>query len=142
MVNAYLDSSVILRLLLSEPNPVESWGDWESAVSSELAKVEVWRTLHQRRLLNRISAAELEQLGRRAAWLLAQIDLVRFDSRVLRRATEPFETAIATLDAIHLSSALVWRAERSAALTIFTHDRQFARAARVYGFEVAPISQP
>jgi len=141
-VNAYLDSSVILRLLLSEPNPVAGWGDWESAVSSELAKVEVWRTLHQRRFLNRITADELRQLGHRAGWLLAQIDFVRFDSRVLRRATEPFETVIATLDAIHLSSALVWRAERSAALTIFTHDRQFAKAARTYGFAVAPISQP
>lgn len=136
-VNAYLDSSVVLRLLLDEPNPVADWGDWEAAISSELTKVEVWRGIHRLLILRQITAEEFSALSKRTAWLLAQIDFVRLDSRILRKACEPFTAVVGALDAIHLSSAILW-AQEHGPLVFFTHDRQLGKAAQAYGFDVQP----
>jgi hypothetical protein len=44
-------------------------------------------------------------------------------------------TAVKTLDAIHLASALLVRERRAPSLVFVTHDPQRARAARALGFE-------
>jgi hypothetical protein len=44
-------------------------------------------------------------------------------------------TAVKTLDAIHLASALLLRERRTPALVFATHDPQQLRAARALGFE-------
>ena len=54
---------------------------------------------------------------------------------VLERAAEPFPTIVGSLDAIHLTSALLVRDEFDA-LTLATHDRELAIAARAEGFRV------
>jgi hypothetical protein len=54
---------------------------------------------------------------------------------VLDRAAEPFPTGLASLDAIHLSSALLAR-EQIEGLPLATHDHELATAARAVGFEV------
>ena len=36
-MTAYIDTSVVLRILLREPNPVEIWGQWNKAYSSALS---------------------------------------------------------------------------------------------------------
>jgi hypothetical protein len=55
---------------------------------------------------------------------------------VLRRASEPFPTPLGALDAIHLSTALLWRDGTGAPLTMTTHERPLATAARASGFTV------
>ena len=54
---------------------------------------------------------------------------------VLHRAALPMPTAVKTLDAIHLASALLLRERRIASLTFATHEPQQLRAARALGFE-------
>ena len=61
------------------------------------------------------------------------IDLTR---PVLTRASQPFSTALGTLDAIHLATALVWREGKQEDLVMATHDTALAVAARASGFRV------
>jgi hypothetical protein len=68
---------------------------------------------------------------------LAAADVVDVSRTVLRRASEPFPTPIGTLDAIHLSTALLWRDATDVDLTMTTHDRELATAARATGLAVA-----
>lgn len=48
-------------------------------------------------------------------------------------------TAIGTLDAIHLASALLFRERRNAPVLFATHDRRQATAARARGFECVGV---
>jgi len=48
-VTAYLDSSVILRLVRSEPSPLLEWPEIRQGVTSSIAEVEVLRTLDRLR---------------------------------------------------------------------------------------------
>lgn len=63
------------------------------------------------------------------------IETVPVDRRVLRRAAEPMPTALRTLDAIHIASALALRS-RTPALQLATHDDEMATAAAALGFRV------
>ncbi len=58
---------------------------------------------------------------------------------VLARAAAPLPTVLATLDAIHLASALVWREITGEELIIATNDPALARAARAQGFSVLGV---
>ena len=46
---AYLDASVILRLVMKEADPLQEWPDIVQGVASTLAEVEVFRTLDRMR---------------------------------------------------------------------------------------------
>jgi predicted nucleic acid-binding protein len=41
----YVDTSVVLRILLQEPNPLRIWGQWHKAYTSALWRVEALRTV-------------------------------------------------------------------------------------------------
>ncbi len=61
--------------------------------------------------------------------------LIAVNSIVLDRASEPFPTALGSLDAIHLASALLAR-DQIDGLVFATHDDELGTAARATGFEV------
>ncbi len=133
---AYLDPSVALRLVLGEPNRLAEWKRIDRAVASALTEVECLRTLDRLMWLGSLSAEELA--GRRTAVyrLLESVEVVDVARAVLRRASEPFSTPLGTLDAIHLSTAITWRDARSVELTMATHDKALATAARSVGLQV------
>lgn len=54
---------------------------------------------------------------------------------ILERAADPFPTHVATLDALHLASAIELRAV-AGDLAFATHDSQLASAARALDFTV------
>jgi hypothetical protein len=98
--------------------------------------VEALRTIDRLRL--HASLTPEEAAGRRAVvseWLEA-VDLVLMQRPILARASEPFPTALGTLDAIHLATALVWRDRMQQPLSVATHDAGLALAARSFGFDV------
>ena len=66
--------------------------------------------------------------------------LVALDSIVLERASEPFPTALGSLDAIHLASALLVRDDLDG-LVFATHDDALGMAARATGFRVHGVSR-
>ena len=132
---AYVDTSVLLRIVLGESKPLKQWGSIDVALSSELIRVEALRSIDRARIQLQLSDAELSD--RRAGILatLAGFHLARVNRRVLARAAEPFPTSLRTLDAIHLATAELARTDH-AGLVFATHDGELGRAARAIGFQV------
>ncbi|MBI2237692.1 MAG: type II toxin-antitoxin system VapC family toxin [Actinobacteria bacterium] len=134
-MNVYVDSSVLLRVVLGEPGRVRIWSRITRAVASELVRLECLRTIDRARI--RLRLEDEDVAGRRAAVLEAieTLSLVPVGPRILERAAEPFPTMLGSLHAIHLASALVVR-EESDDLSLATHDQELAVAARAVGFHV------
>jgi predicted nucleic acid-binding protein len=136
---AYVDSSVLLRVALGQPNALPAWHDIERGVSSALVTTESLRTLDRVRL--RVSLSDLE-VARRRSTILALIDsleIVEIDSSILDRAAQPMPTELGTLDAIHLASALLWRDAFGEELSMATHDKALALAAQAHGLKTLGI---
>jgi predicted nucleic acid-binding protein len=138
-VTAYVDTSAFLRLVLREPGAIEGLRSYDALVSSELIGVESCRTIDRLRLHGSLTTAEAAvRLKVVADWLEA-IDLVLLRLPVLSRASEPLPTPLGTLDALHLTTALIWR-ERVGALPIMaTHDAALGLAAQTFGFDVVGV---
>ena len=133
---AYVDSSALLRHVLSEPGALSELRTAERLVSSELLVVECLRTIDRLRLKEAISADDAGTRRRAAEEWMEAIDLVRLSTPVLSRASDPMPVSLGSLDALHLATALVWRDQTGQALTMATHDTALALAARSYGIEV------
>lgn len=134
---AYVDSSVLLRIAFGEAFRLEEWSEIELGVTSELARVECLRTVD--RLGVRLPLSDHEVVRRREAVfeLLDHMELIPLAPVILERACEPFPTVLGTLDALHLSSALVWlRGEGRQLDYLLTHDEALGRAARAVGLSV------
>jgi len=138
-VIAYLDSSVLLRLVLGEPGRLEAWDRVEQGVTSALAEVECLRTLDRLVLRGAIGAADAAE--RRAAiyGLLEAVELVDLAAPVLARAAQPFPVPLGTLDALHLATGLLWRERGERGLVFATHDVALGQAARASGFQVIGV---
>jgi predicted nucleic acid-binding protein len=135
-VNAYLDSSVLLRIALGQPKSLVEWNDIEQFVASALLVVECFRVADRLRLTNHLTDEETAQhheMLRSAMKRIAIIDLTR---PVLDRAAQSFPVPVKTLDALHLSTAILWRESEDPKLLFATHDSTLALAARAFGFRV------
>jgi len=135
-VIAYLDTSALLRLVLREPGSIEQLRSCERLIASELLAVESLRTLDRLRLQGALSTEEAASRRALVGEWLETVDLVLVQPAILARASEPFPTPLGTLDALHLATALVWRDRMREPLTLATHHRDLALAARSFGFEV------
>jgi predicted nucleic acid-binding protein len=135
-VRAYVDTSVLLRLILREAGALADLSTFDQFVSSELIATESHRTIDRMRLQGALTTDEAAaRTGAMTDWLEA-IDLVLLRAPVLSRAAHPLPTPLGTLDAIHLATALVWRERMGQPLVVATHDTALAIAARAFGFEV------
>jgi predicted nucleic acid-binding protein len=135
----YLDTSVVLRVMLSQPDPLPLWGAWEGACASELLGVEARRALDRLRLEGTLDDDQVGDFHATLGRIERTIDSIRVSRLVLGRAALPMATPVKTLDALHLASALLWRERRTADLVFATHDPQQARAARALGFDCIGI---
>ena len=90
--------------------------------ASELAWLEVWRTLRR---------ASVDDLETAAAAALRGIDEIPLTTDILVRARRIGPAALRSLDAIHLTSAVA-----IGATTVLTYDDRMARAAADFGFQV------
>jgi predicted nucleic acid-binding protein len=130
---AYVDSSVLLRVAFGQSNALREWSQIDRGVSSALIATECLRTLDRVRLRAKLSDVEV---ARRRSTILALIDsleLVEVDSAVLDRAAQPMPTEIGTLDAIHLTSALLWKDATGVDPVMATHDTALGLAAQAHG---------
>lgn len=136
---AYVDSSVVLRLVLGQPGRLAEWKDIDTGVASGLLEVECLRTIDRLQLLGELSveaaAARREAIFR----VLDALELVELTAAVLHRAAQPMPAPLGTLDAIHLATVEMWREGRQRELVVATHDRALALAARASGFRVLGV---
>jgi predicted nucleic acid-binding protein len=127
---------VLLRCVLGEPGALRL-ADLDPGHTSALAEVECLRTLDRLHLKGRLSADALAVRRGAIFRLLEALEVVGLSASVLRRAAEPFPTALGTLDALHLATALLWQERHPRDGAAFaTHDAELARAARACGLEV------
>jgi len=138
-MTGYIDSSVLLRLVLNEPNPLENYSKISKGVSSELIRVECLRTLDRYRILNQ----ESEDIYFKRVELLhdafRKIDFIPVVPDILFRAGQPFPTQIGTLDALHLSSCLAYQEHvlgQDDSIVMCTHDDGLKRATLALGLQV------
>lgn len=134
-MNVYVDSSVLLRVVLGEPGRLRIWPRITTPVASEAIRLECLRTIDRARIHLRLEDEDVAD--RRAATLEAieTLSLVPIGPRILERAAEPFPTMLGSLDAIHLASALMVQ-DGFEDLSLATHDQELAVAARAVGFRV------
>jgi predicted nucleic acid-binding protein len=139
---AYVDSSVLLRVALRQPDAVPEWRQIQQGVSSALIITESLRTLDRLRL--RADLADVEVASRRATILrlIASLELVEVDAVVLDRAAQPMPTELGTLDAIHLATALLWKEMSRVDLVMATHDDALGLAAQAHGLTTLGITHP
>jgi predicted nucleic acid-binding protein len=133
-VITYVDASVLLRVILREDDPISSWRDIRP-VSSELIRVECLRVMDRARLGLRVDEVTIARNRSDALATLSGFELAPITSFILERAADPFPTALGSLDAIHLATALALR-EDNPELEFATHDHELATAARSMGFTV------
>jgi len=134
---AYVDSSVLLRVVLAQPDRLPEWATIQHAVTSALTEVECLRTLDRRLWQGLLDPEDLADRRGLVLRLLERMDRVDVSPAVLRRAADPFPTPLGTLDAIHLATAILWREGRAEAPVLVTHDGKLATAARATGFVTA-----
>ena len=132
----YLDSTIVLRRLLMQPGRLSEWPLIREPLSSRLIEVECLRTLDRLRVKGEYAVASLSSLREGLYRFLTSFDLIEVSRTVLARAAQPCPTPIGTLDALHLSSALVARERTGRNIAFATHDEALAIAARAYGFRV------
>ena len=135
----YLDTSTVLRVVLSQAEPLAIWGKWDEACTSELLGVEARRVLDRLRLEGALDDDQVGDFHGALACIERTVDSIRLTRLVLGRAALPMATPVKTLDALHLATALLWRERRSPDLIFATHDPQQARAARALGFECVGV---
>ncbi len=133
---AYVDASVLLRIVLGEPGRLAEWEDVDEGVTSELAEVECLRSIDRLALLGRIPPGLVPERRAAVYRLLDELSVSEVAKPVLSRAAGPFPTPLGTLDAIHLATAVLWRERHGRALPLATHDAALGVAARASGFEV------
>lgn len=122
----YVDTSALGRSLLEEPDKAaieRELKTFASCISSSLLRVELRRLGLRRDMLDRVDP------------LLANISLVPLDEQVLAAAETLKPSAVATLDAIHLATA-VRLAEAGELNALMTYDKQLATGAREHGITV------
>jgi predicted nucleic acid-binding protein len=126
MNTVYLDTSVLGRVLLDEPDT--------HAIRRELDRFD-------RHISSRLLRVELHRLGRREdmtehvdGLLLGKV-LIPLDDEILAGAESLPPATVGTLDAIHLATAV--RLARAGELnTLMTYDQRLADGARAHGLEV------
>ena len=133
---AYVDSSVLLRVALGQPDALPEWHEIERGVSSALILTECLRTLDRIRMQYPCTDAQIARRRATILDLVDALDLVEIDAAVLDRAAQPMPTELGTLDAIHLATALLWREEAGVAPVMTTHDVALGVAARAHGLTV------
>lgn len=126
MRSVYLDTSVLGRVLLDEPDTPairRELGHFERHVSSGLLSVELHRLGLRENMLALVSE------------LLSGKVLIPVDAEILTAAETIVPPTVATLDAIHLATA-VSLSSAGQLDALMTYDKQLATGAREHGIEV------
>ena len=134
-MNCYVDASVLLRVILGQPEVLHEWRTIERGVGSALVEVECLRTIDRLRHQSRTSPEAIASRMGAVFDLTAMLEVVAVSGAILNQAAQALPTPLGTLDAIHLATARAWRDAHQADLVFATHDRALAAAARASGFQ-------
>lgn len=129
----------MLRVVLGQRGALKEWQDIVTGVTSGLLEVECLRTIDRLHLADALDDDETAERRETVYRMLEMVEVIEPTAPVLRRASQPLPTPLGTLDSIHLATASLWRETRGKDLTIATHDKALAMAARANGFRVVGV---
>jgi predicted nucleic acid-binding protein len=132
----YVDSSVLLRAVLGQRGALSGSVEAGQSITSALTRVECLRTLDRLRLEEDLSDDETVRRREAVFRVLASFVIVDLTPPVFERAAQPLPTVLGTLDAIHLTTALLWQEIEKEPVSFVTHDLALGRAARACGLAV------
>lgn len=128
MALIYLDSSALVKLIVTEPESAaltELLRAWPDRISSALALTEVPRALRRAGFGNPERS--------RARQVLTRVNLVEVDRRILAAAASLDPPTLRTLDAIHVATALAVREDLG---VVVSYDLRLSVAAQRAQLEV------
>ncbi|MBW7858610.1 MAG: type II toxin-antitoxin system VapC family toxin [Leptonema sp. (in: Bacteria)] len=131
----YIDSSWLLRVILQQ-DKVKPLPKNAVIFSSILLKVECLRVLDRQHKRKRLSDNEFTHLIQQLTSYTNLIELIELERSIVLRAAEPFLLPLATLDALHLATALKIREIERNDIHFATFDDELALATIAYGFTV------
>ena len=141
MSTVYVESSALLRWLLgaSEADRIEQeLVVADAVVTSELTSAEVGRTLQRLRATGQIDANAGTRAWAAYAAAAGYWRVYGVTDAVLHRVRQPFpREPVRTLDAVHLSTAILYGLE-AAPPVILSTDQVVRANAEALGFAVAP----
>jgi predicted nucleic acid-binding protein len=136
-MRTYVDSSVVLRHILSGDQALNVLSISDEVGSSDLLVIECQRVLQRERMAAHLDDQQYSLSVGLLNTILERLYLIDMGPAVKRRAAGPFPTVIGTLDAIHLASAILWgEVEPGSEIRILTHDKQLALCAHSLGIRV------
>jgi hypothetical protein len=136
-VKIYVDSSIVLRHILSAGSGLGTIGASDHAGSSDLLIIECQRVLQRERMAGHLDDLQYAEAAGALQSIVQRLFLIELGPAVKERAAGPFPTVIGTLDAIPLASAILWeQADPAMELAILTADRQLTLCARSLGLRV------
>jgi predicted nucleic acid-binding protein len=135
-VIAYVDSSVVCRVVMRQPNRLEELETCSQRFTSLLTQLECLRAIDKARFDEGLDDDEI--LARRLVLFeqFRRMSRIAVARSVLERAGSSFPVPVKALDAIHLATAVQLRERRHRELVFATHDRQQGRAALALDFAV------
>jgi predicted nucleic acid-binding protein len=134
-VNAYLDSSAILRIVLKQLDHQKGWADYKLRVASQWSEVECLRALGRMQMAGEFSEPEIQAYREDLYKFLDSLELVQPNRSILKRASEIFPMTAGTLAAVHIATVHAWQDENAQNLVLITHDKALGRAARSSGLK-------
>lgn len=139
----YLDTSVILRIVLKEPDQLGSWNEISHGVTSELSVAECHRVLYRLNASGRLTDSAFPLALNYADQILLRLTIVNVTAELIQTAAGPLPGALGTLDALHLVSAMNFRErlkDDQPPLFFGTHDQALAVAATLSKFAVLGVA--
>lgn len=134
---AYIDSSVLLRILLQQPNRCNEIANFSNLYALELIETECLRVFHRLRLQGQLDDAAFSEKTEAMHEFLLGMHIIPMTQSILKQAGNAFSTVLGTLDALHLSAAIqLFEKIPVPPKTLLSHDIQMARAAKSLGMEV------
>jgi len=134
----YLDSSILLSYVLGQKVKAFKWSSFDSWYSSILLEVECYRVLDRLRLQGDLTDVQLAKTRSAVSKHLRPIGLIGIGPEIAKRAAGAFPTVLKTLDAIHLSTALLIAERLERSICLVSSDNQLITAARACGLAVQP----
>jgi predicted nucleic acid-binding protein len=138
-VIAYVDSSVIARIVLRQADRLVGLEGADRRLTSLVTQLECLRALDRARIEEHLDPDEISARRTVLYGQLRRMERVAVSRSVLERAGEPMPGPVKTLDAIHIATALRCRERGVYDLAFATHDRQQGRVAADFGFEVIGV---
>lgn len=108
-MTCYIDSSVVLRFLLTQDPAFNQTSQYNVVGASELLIIECQRVLDRYRLEDQISDIQLAEVKHNFHKIADGLHIIELSQSIKDRAADSFPTIIGTLDALHLATLICWQ---------------------------------